>query len=151
MALPLLQSSLSMSAILYVEDDELTRQTVTSRLRRAGHEVTSFCSGEAAVEAAESVHPAIALLDLELPGIDGVETLRLLKARVPGLCGVICSAHLSEPGTRQTLLELGVDESCLVTKPARFTEILAAVAIALEHCPCLGHCSCDEPGETLPP
>lgn len=120
-----------MSAILYVEDDELTRQTVTNRLRRMGHEVTSVDSGEAALEAMDRTRPSLALLDLELPGIDGVQTLRQLRQRIPNLPTVVCSAHLNEAFVRQQLSALGVAEACLVPKPAPFAKIVAAVAAAL--------------------
>jgi CheY-like chemotaxis protein len=124
-----------MSAILYVEDDELTRQTVSNRLRRLGYDVTGVESGEAALEAAIGTHPALALLDLELPGIDGVETLRQLRQRLPGLPAVVCSARLNEAGLRQQLSGLGLIETSLVLKPARFAAILTAVTLALEDDP----------------
>ncbi len=119
-----------MSSILYVEDDELTRQSVGNRLRRLGHDVTAVASGEAALQVARDIHPALALLDLELPGINGIETLKRLRQWLPTLPVIICSAHLNGCLCRQ-LEELGIPSPHLLYKPVRFSAILAAVASAL--------------------
>lgn len=119
-----------MSSILYVEDDDLTRQTVGNRLRRLGHDVTSVASGEAALVALGDITPALALLDLELPGMDGIETLKRLRQRLPDLPAVVCSAHLNGCTCSQ-LEELGVPCGCLLCKPVRFGLIAAAVTAAL--------------------
>jgi CheY-like chemotaxis protein len=119
-----------MSSILYVEDDDLTRQTVGNRLRRLGYEVTAVASGEAALTAIGEKSPELALLDLELPGIDGIETLKLLRQRLPNLPIVVCSAHLDRCLCSQ-LEELGVACGCLLCKPVRFSLIAATVAGAL--------------------
>lgn len=116
-----------MSSILYVEDDDLTRQTVGNRLRRLGYDVTAVASGEAALTAVGEGSPALALLDLELPGIDGIETLKRLRQRLPNLPIVVCSAHL-DPCLCSQLEELGVPCSCLLCKPVRFGLIADTVA-----------------------
>lgn len=121
----------TMSSILYVEDDDLTRQTVGNRLRRLGHNVTAVASGEAALVAIRDFTPALALLDLELPGIDGIETLKRLRQQMPNLPIVVCSAHLTGCLCSQ-LEELGVPCGCLLCKPVRFGLIAAAVAAALD-------------------
>lgn len=119
-----------MSAILYVEDDELTRQSVGNRLRRLGHDVTAVASGEAALQVARETELALALLDLELPGINGIETLKQLRQWLPVLPVIICSAHLNDCLCRQ-LEELGVPSGSLLSKPVRFSTISTAVTAAL--------------------
>ncbi len=119
-----------MSSILYVEDDDLTRQSVGNRLRRLGHDVTAVASGEAALRVARDIHPALALLDLELPGMDGIETLKCLRQWLPALPVIICSAHLNGRLGRQ-FEELGIPSGRQLYKPVRFSAISAAVAAAL--------------------
>lgn len=119
-----------MSSILYVEDDDLTRQSVGNRLRRLGHDVTAVASGEVALQVARDIHPALALLDLELPGINGIETLKRLRQWLPTMPVIICSAHLNGCMCRQ-LEELGIPSGHLLCKPVRFSAISVAVASAL--------------------
>lgn len=114
-------------AILYVEDDALTRQTIAGRLRRRGFAVVEAPSDEEALDAAErSSNPTAGLLDVDLPGINGLETYRRLRALRPGLPAVVCSAWLPL-GTRQPFRDLGVPEHCLLAKPCPFSELLAAL------------------------
>jgi CheY-like chemotaxis protein len=117
-----------MSLILYIEDDSLTRQTVSNRLRRIGHEVSTFESGEAALTIAVDQRPALPMLDLELPGMDGVETLRQLRARYPNLAIVVYSAHVEHDGVRQRLLMLSINQQYLVAKPAPFSSAFSAAS-----------------------
>ena len=66
--------------VLLVEDDRATRQFVTHLLERAGHRVVSAASGEEALERVAKQLPDLVLMDLTLPGIDGYETTRRIKA-----------------------------------------------------------------------
>ncbi|HVL76644.1 MAG TPA: ATP-binding protein [Noviherbaspirillum sp.] len=70
--------------ILVVDDNVDAADTVSELLRLLGHEVSVVHSGEEALEAAPGMEPAIVLLDIGLPGIDGYETARRLRA-LPGL------------------------------------------------------------------
>lgn len=113
--------------ILYVEDDALTRRSIRQRLIRRGFAVLHAASGEEALAAVKGgAAPRVALLDLELPGIDGVETYRRLREVYPDLAAVVCSANLTA-GARRILLEMGVPEHCLLTKPCAFQDILDAL------------------------
>ena len=113
--------------ILYVEDDALTRQTIAGRLRRRGYMVVEASSGEdALIHAARYPSIALALLDVDLPGINGLETLRRLRELHPAIPAVVCSASLPL-GTRQPFLELGVPEGCLLAKPCPFSHLLSAL------------------------
>jgi len=113
-------------SIIYVEDDELLRQTVSRRLRRWGADVVEAESGEQAVEFAKETGFTGALLDVELPGIDGVETYRRLRLLQPGLPAVVMSGSLSA-GRRQSFLELGVPGHCLLNKPCLFAQLQGAL------------------------
>lgn len=119
-------------AILYVEDDELTRAAVAGRLRRRGYEVLEAGTGEEALAlAAQSDDLEGVILDIELPGINGLETFRQLRDARPRLAAVVCSASLPT-GVRQPLLELGIPATCLLSKPCQFDALLAALEVALD-------------------
>lgn len=66
--------------ILVVEDNDKNLKLVGDVLRFAGFDVIEASSGEDGVELAESVLPDLVLMDLQLPGMDGTEALRLLRA-----------------------------------------------------------------------
>ena len=67
--------------LLLVEDDPTLRQALTFNLTREGYEVTTAADGEAALEAARSERLDLILLDVMLPGMSGVEVLRVLRTR----------------------------------------------------------------------
>jgi CheY-like chemotaxis protein len=123
-------------SILYVEDDPLTRETIARRLRRRGFHVVEVASGEQALElASDGLQIKVALLDVDLPGINGIETLRRLRKHRPTLPAVVCSASLPL-GLRQPFRELGVSDNCLLSKPCPFAELLVAleyVTVGHEH------------------
>lgn len=119
-------------SVLYVEDDPLTLRSVSDRLRRKGVNVLPAESGEQALILIED-HPALtaALLDLQLPGIDGLETCMRLKEVYPNLPVVVCSAHVEGP-VQQRLRAMGVPEHCQLRKPCSFRDLLAAIIRATE-------------------
>lgn len=119
-----------MPTILYVEDDRLTRESIAARLSRRGWDVVEAQSGEEALERADGIHQfAVVLLDFELPGIDGIETLCRLKETDPNLPVVFCSGRMDE-AIREKLTRMGVPRHCLLSKPCRFQEVLKAVQTA---------------------
>ena len=66
--------------ILVVEDNELNLKLVRDVLNHAGYEVVEARTGEQGVELAAECRPDLVLMDLQLPGIDGIEALRQLRA-----------------------------------------------------------------------
>jgi CheY-like chemotaxis protein len=121
----------SNSVILYVEDDALTRQSIAQLLLRRGFHVLQAASGEEALDLIDSgTVPTAMLLDLELPGIDGMETYRRVRQIHPALAAVVCTARLTAP-LRRELSELGVAEDCQLSKPCVFREILDALRRAM--------------------
>ena len=80
-------------SVLVVDDEKLIRWTLGQTLGRAGHNVLEAADGERALELARSERPGIVLLDLRLPGIDGMEVLRTLRREQPDCAVVMISAH----------------------------------------------------------
>ncbi len=118
--------------LLYVEDDILTRQSVSARLTRRGLSVHAVESGEEALKFLEDGFvPAALLLDLQLPGMDGIETYTRMRQDFQELPVVVCSAHLPEP-VRSRLRKLGIPEERLLVKPCPFQHLLQAVEQAMD-------------------
>jgi len=113
--------------ILVVEDDPTVSEVVTEYLRLAGHEVDAVADGLAALAIANARTPDLVVLDLMLPGIDGFEVCRRLRARRP--VPVIMLTALGEESDRLTGLELGADD--YVTKPFSPRELVLRVASVL--------------------
>jgi DNA-binding response OmpR family regulator len=109
--------------VLVVDDEPTVRDVVVQYLRRDGHEVTEAGDGEQALELLASQLPDLVVLDLLLPGIDGLEILRRLRSTsdVP----VIMLTALAEERDRVAGLELGADD--YVVKPFSPRELAARV------------------------
>lgn len=113
--------------VLYVEDDALMRASVAQLLLRRGYQVLQAASGEEALDLIKrGPVPTAMLLDLELPGMDGIETYRRLLRVQPALAAVVCSAQLTA-AMRRDLSELGVADECLLSKPCEFDDVLRAL------------------------
>ena len=102
--------------ILVIEDDDDIQELITYNLVREGYLVSSTTSGEAGLEAARRSAPDLVLLDLMLPGIDGLEVCRMLRAdhRTAAVPIVMLTAKGEETDV-VTGLELGADD--YITKP----------------------------------
>ena len=99
-----------MSTILLVEDTIANRALVVKLLKAAGHDVIEAADGAAGILGAQTRRPDLVLMDLSLPGMDGWEALRRLRAdgRTRDLRIVALTAH-AMAGTRDEALEAGFD------------------------------------------
>ena len=73
------------SPVLVIEDDADVRDLLSGRLRTAGYPVVGVGTGEEGVAHASQQTPSLVILDLLLPGIDGWEALRQIRASAPGI------------------------------------------------------------------
>ena len=80
-------------SILVVDDEALTLRTISRALREESFEVQVATSGEQALEMFIQEHPKVVLLDVVLPGIDGVEVLRQIKQQSPQTIAIMMSAY----------------------------------------------------------
>ena len=108
--------------LLVVEDDVRTAALLARGLREASHRVDVVASGEAACAAATAQPYEAVLLDVMLPGIDGLETCRRLRALSVPTPILLLSAR-GELADRVTGLDAGADD--YVTKPFFLDEVLA--------------------------
>lgn len=109
--------------ILVVEDEPTLQETIAYNLKKQGYEVTVVGDGHDALDAARSVDPDLLLLDLMLPGIDGIEITRILRREmnVP----IIMLTARDEEIDRVLGLEMGADD--YLTKPFSMRELMARV------------------------
>lgn len=110
-----------MSAVLLVEDDRTLRRALRASFRNWDFDVTEAGSGEEALSLASDARPDLVVLDLTLPGIDGIETLRHLRtfSDVP----VVVLTVRDGLGDKVAALESGADD--YVLKPFDPEELLA--------------------------
>lgn len=116
-----------MTTILVVDDDQLMRRSVSIGLQDAGYSTETAGSGEEALEKARVVQPQLVLLDIGLPGMDGLETLRALQQSL-GAPVIFVTARRRELD-EIVGLELGADD--YVTKPFDLDVLLARVKVVL--------------------
>jgi two-component system, OmpR family, alkaline phosphatase synthesis response regulator PhoP len=114
--------------ILVVEDDRTLRQTLSFNLTREGYDVTTAADGETGLEAARSQQLDLILLDVMLPGMSGVEVLRVLRRDGIGTPVIMVSAKGDEID-RVVGLQVGADD--YVTKPFSRPELLARIEAVL--------------------
>jgi len=117
-----------MAKILLVEDNEISREILTRRLRRLGHEVLEAATGEEALRGAASAE--IILMDMTLPGIDGWEAARELRARpeTASIPLIALTAH-TLPADRERALAAGCDE--FEPKPVELPNLLRKIETLL--------------------
>ena len=114
--------------LLLVEDDPTLRQALTFNLAREGYEVATAADGEAALEAARNERLDLVLLDVMLPGMSGVEVLRVLRREGVTTPVIILSAKGDEID-RVVGLKVGADD--YVAKPFSRPELLARIEAVL--------------------
>ena len=117
----------SRARILVVEDDEKSRRLLTDVLAFHGYDVSAAGSGEEGVRSATAATPAVALLDIQLPGISGFEVLAAL--REAACCGaslpvVAVTASVMDQD-RKKILAAGFD--AYISKPVNIRELLSTL------------------------
>ncbi len=123
-----------MTRILLVEDHEEIWDFLSRRLKRRGFEVVLAHDGQAAVEKVRAERPAVVLLDMNLPVMDGWTAARTLKAdaETAGIPIIALTAH-AMAGDRDKALEAGCDD--YHPKPVDFSRLLSQIDAALGRAP----------------
>jgi two-component system, cell cycle response regulator DivK len=117
--------------VLVVDDMRDNREMYMEYLRFAGFRVAGAADGEAAIEAARTLRPSVILMDLSLPGIDGWEATRVLKAdRETRHIHIVAVTGHAEPTCRARAMEVGCD--LFIAKPSLPEEIAQHIVRLLD-------------------
>ena len=119
-----------MSKILVIEDNRANMTLAVFLLKSAGHTVLSATDAEAGLTLAREQQPDLILMDIQLPGMDGLEASALLKREASTRdIPVIALTALAMKGDEARILAAGCDG--YIAKPMRYHEFLATVAAQL--------------------
>jgi two-component system, OmpR family, response regulator ResD len=116
-------------SILVVDDEPTIGEVVSRYLERAGYETRVAADGHAALEAVAERSPDLIVLDLMLPGIDGLEVMRRVRERPDRSSAIILLTAKGEESNRIVGLRLGADD--YVVKPFSPAELVARVEAVL--------------------
>ncbi|MGD8793093.1 MAG: response regulator transcription factor [Anaerolineae bacterium] len=115
--------------ILVVEDEATTRRAITQALNLMGYEAESAASGEQAMARLAMGRYDLMLLDLRMPGMDGIEVMDKVREGYPDLLVLVFTAHATVESAIQAVRAGAVD---YLLKPCSVRDVEAAVARALE-------------------
>jgi len=112
--------------LLLVEDNEMNRDMLSRRLQRRGYDVLTAVDGESGLTLTKSEAPALILMDMSLPGIDGWEVTRQLKADpVTRTIPIIALTAHAMAGDRERALAAGCDDFDI--KPIELDRLLGKI------------------------
>jgi len=115
--------------LLLVDDDAAFRTVMSAELSRSGYEVRTAASGEEALDACAQAEPQVLLLDLQLPGISGLDVLKALRERRTSCEVVMLTGH----GSIDTAIEaIRIGAFDYVSKPCPLDELEIRIQRALE-------------------
>ncbi len=116
-------------SLLLVDDDAAFRQVMAGELSRLGYEVGAVSTGEGAIERVTATEPDVMLLDLRLPGMGGIETLKAIQAAAPAVEVIMLTGH----GSIDTAIEsIRIGACDYVVKPCPLDELQIRIQRALE-------------------
>jgi two-component system cell cycle response regulator DivK len=119
-----------MAKVLVVEDNPANMKLVTFLLQSAGHVVLSATDAEAGLTMARGEQPNLILMDIQLPGMDGLQATMLLKRDdATRAIPVIALTALAMKGDEERIRAAGCDG--YIAKPMRYQEFLATIAAQL--------------------
>src|SRR5208282_1474571 len=121
--------TMKLPSLLLVDDDTAFRQVMAGELSRLGYEVDAVGTGEDAIQRVGAAEPEVVLLDLRLPGIGGLETLKAIQAAAPAVEVIMLTGH----GSIDTAIEsIRVGASDYVVKPCPLDELQIRIQRAIE-------------------
>lgn len=122
-----------MAAVLIVEDNSTNMTLAVFLVKSAGHTVITATTAEAGLTLARAQHPDLILMDIQLPGMDGLEATRILKGdAATSAIPVIALTALAMKGDKERILAAGCDG--YIAKPLSYRDFLAAIS---DHLPSL--------------
>jgi two-component system, cell cycle response regulator DivK len=119
-----------MAKVLIIEDNEANMKLAVVLLESAGHSVVSATCAEAGLTLAREEQPDLILMDIQLPGMDGLEATAILKQdQATRAIRVIALTALAMKGDEERIRVAGCDG--YVAKPLRYKEFLATISAQL--------------------
>jgi len=115
--------------IMLVDDETRFLETTSKLLARRGYEALTAASGEEALAKLETHAPEVVILDVKMPGLDGVETLKRIKALYPLVEVIMLTGHATVSSAVQGLKAGAFD---YIAKPCDLDELLAKAEEAFE-------------------
>src|SRR5437879_10675229 len=116
--------------VLVIDDEEMMRAMLARELPRLGFRVATAGSGEEGLEHARREDFAVAVVDILMPGLDGLETLKRLRQESPSTEIVLLTGHGTIEGAVAGMRAGAFD---YLTKPCRLAELSAVLQRAIEH------------------
>jgi DNA-binding NtrC family response regulator len=117
------------ASLLLVDDDAAFRHVMSGELRRLGHEVRTASTGEEAIRLVEQLDPGVVLMDLRLPGMDGLSAMKAIRVRNPAAEIIMLTGN----GTIDTAIEsIRVGAFDYVIKPCPLEELQIRIQRAME-------------------
>ena len=115
--------------VLVIDDDRAIREAVADALDREGYEIHFSSDGNQALSMINNSPPNVIILDLRMPGMDGIEFLRKFDPRLSTNCPVIILTAYADPDIVKACHDAGVGS--LLEKPFRLQELREAVRNAV--------------------
>jgi len=123
--------SFEMATVLVVEDNAANMALAVFLLKSVGHTVLTATDAEAGLTLARDEQPNLILMDIQLPGMDGLAATTLLKGdEATRAIPVIALTALAMKGDEERIREAGCDN--YISKPIRYQDFLALIATELE-------------------
>ena len=110
--------------ILIIDDDEAIRKSLTTVLKEKGYLVDAAESGQAAVKKSETETYDLALIDIRLPDIDGVQLLTAMKETTPKMVKIIITGY---PSLQNAMEAVNKGADGYIVKPVKMDELLTMI------------------------
>ncbi|MBK8051408.1 MAG: response regulator [Anaerolineales bacterium] len=114
--------------VLLADDSEQTVEVIGDYLQSAGCKVVIARRGTEAVRMAETMHPDVIVMDIQMPGMDGLTAIKRIRTSADALVAaipVIAATALAMPGDRERCLEAGAND--YMSKPMSLGRLLAQI------------------------
>jgi len=115
-------------SIFVIDDEDVAREGVTMALK-SDYEVQAFASAEAAIDALESESPDLILLDIGLPGMSGIDALKIIKKHHPEIIVIMITAY-EDVETVISAMKFGAYD--YVVKPLKMDALISSIRVAFE-------------------
>lgn len=115
--------------VLIVDDEEAFANNIAKLIAKRGYDIKAVYNGQSAIEALDEMDFDVIILDLKMPGLDGLATLKIIKGKKPGVEVIILTGHGS--------MDSGIDGIQLgafdfIMKPVRFEDLYEKIRQAYQ-------------------